>query len=50
MLGPYDELLILPYSATNRPPFPFSWMNARRTQQEYNAILLRVSAEYQRRF
>lgn len=46
----YDELLILPYSATNRPPYQFAWMNAARTLQEYNAILLRVSGEYQRRF
>lgn len=46
----YDELLILPYSATNRPPYTFSWVQPTRTLHEYNAILLRVSDEYESRF
>jgi hypothetical protein len=46
----YDELLILPFSATNRPPYHFSWVNQTRTLHEYNSILVRVSEEYQARF
>lgn len=46
----YDELLILPYSATNRPPYQFSWVQPTRTLHEYNSILLRVSDEYEARF
>jgi hypothetical protein len=46
----YDELLILRFSATNRPPYNFSWVNPTQTLHEYNAILLRVSDEYEARF
>jgi hypothetical protein len=46
----YDELLILPYSATNRSPYHFAWVNATRTLHEYSSILLRVSDAYQARF
>lgn len=46
----YDELLILPYSATNRRPYLFDWVDSAQTVQEYNSILLRVSNLYQARF
>ncbi len=46
----YDEVLVLPYSATNRPPYHFTWVNPTHTLHEYNSILLRVSDEYEERF
>lgn len=46
----YDELLILPFSASNRPPYQFFWVQATRTLHEYNSILLRVSDEYETSF
>jgi hypothetical protein len=46
----YHELLILPFSATNSPPYQFSWVDLPRTTNEYNAILLRVSDEYEASF
>lgn len=50
-VGPqFDELLILPFSATNIRPYPFEWMDQARTEQEYGAGLLRVSRIYERRF
>ena len=39
----YDEVLILRYAATNDPPFPFSWLSQRSTEQAYRATLLRLS-------
>jgi hypothetical protein len=46
----FDELILLPYKATNEPPYPFEWVNDRRTFEEYGAALLRLSNLYQRRF
>jgi hypothetical protein len=46
----YDEFLILKYSATNEPPYPFAWVNQRESVLEYGAALIRISNEYQRRF
>lgn len=46
----YDEFVILPYAATNEPPYPFSWVHKRDTVQEYGAALARISREYERRF
>lgn len=46
----YDELLVLPFVASNVPPFPFSWVNAMETTMQYSAMLTRVSREYDRRF
>ena len=46
----YDEFIILHYSATNDPPFPFSWINYNRTHADYGAALVRISREYDRRF
>ena len=46
----YDETIILRYKATNEEPFPFSWVDAEATARDYGAILVRLSAEYERRF
>ena len=46
----YDELLILRFQATNNPPYEFNWVNAQETEQLYGSALVRISAEYDRRF
>jgi hypothetical protein len=47
LAGPsFDEFLILRYKATNEPPFPFSWDKAAKANQEYGAILTRVSSRF----
>jgi hypothetical protein len=42
----FDEFLVLRYKATNEPPFPFAWADAAATQQEYGAVLTRVSSRF----
>lgn len=46
----YDELIVLRYSATNDPPYPFSWVNYQQTFADYGAALVRIGREYDRRF
>jgi hypothetical protein len=46
----FDEFLILRYSATNDPPYPFQWVDLAKTTQNYGAALTRISREYDRRF
>lgn len=46
----FDEFLILRFRATNTPPFPFTWMDYKSLSLEYNALLTRVSREYDQRF
>jgi hypothetical protein len=46
----FDEFLILPYRATNAPPFPFEWVAYEEANLDYGAILTRISREYDRRF
>lgn len=46
----FDELLILPYRATNVTPFPFEWVEANRTRQDYGSFLVRLSRHYEQRF
>lgn len=46
----YDEFLILPFKATNAPPYPFDWINYKETRLDYAAVLSRISARYQQRF
>jgi hypothetical protein len=46
----FDEFLILRFRAQNEPPYPFEWVNAKETQLEYGAALIRVSNEYQSRY
>jgi hypothetical protein len=48
--GLYDDVLILRYSATNEPPFPFAWVDEAATAQAYRAILIRLSKAIQDRF
>ncbi|QLC23740.1 hypothetical protein HFP57_00945 [Parasphingopyxis algicola] len=46
----YDELIILPFIATNQPPHDFAWANAQLVTNEYGAALIRISQEYDKRF
>lgn len=45
-----DELILLPFTATNRSPFPFSWPKSANTVQNYNAALIRIGNLYDARF
>ncbi len=45
----FDEFLILPYKATNEPPYPFEWVNYLETARDYASALTRVSSKYQQR-
>ncbi len=46
----FDEFIVLPFGATNEPPYPFAWLSERRVLDDYGAALLRVSRLYDRRF
>ena len=46
----YDELLILRFDATNMEPYNFQWLNKTETERLYGSALVRISAEYERRF
>jgi hypothetical protein len=46
----YDELLVLKFKATNIEPYDFHWRNRLETEQLYGSALVRISAEYERRF
>lgn len=46
----YDDLIFLPFSATNLPPHPFAWVNWQQTNAEYNAALVRLANLYAGRF
>lgn len=46
----FNEFLFLRYRATNIEPFPFEWVDFTRTSEEYGAVLIRISREYDRRF
>jgi hypothetical protein len=46
----FDEFLILKFSATNTPPYPFSWVDEKQTTLEYSALLTRISRDYDHRF
>ncbi|MGH7331253.1 MAG: hypothetical protein ACREKS_00625 [Candidatus Rokuibacteriota bacterium] len=50
LLGRYDELLVLPFKATNQTPYPFAWTNAPLVELDYGAALTRIGDLYQRRF
>jgi len=43
----YDEFLILPFVATNEPPFEFRWWDASRTRDQYSSMLVRVLDRYE---
>jgi hypothetical protein len=42
----FDEFLILRFTATNSPPFPFNWVDPRKTNLDYGAVLARVSSRF----
>lgn len=46
----FDEFLVLRFKATNESPYPFEWQDEKALTLEYNALLTRVSREYDRRF
>jgi len=46
----FDELLILPFQATNIEPFPFAWVDEQATRKDYGSFLVRLSRCYQQRF
>lgn len=46
----FDELLILPFRATNVEPYPFEWVDANLTRQDYGSFLVRLSRQYEQRF
>jgi hypothetical protein len=46
----FDEFLVLPFKATNAPPYPFDWVDSRATRLDYGAALARIGAAYQQRF
>jgi len=45
----FDEFLMLPYKASNEPPYPFEWVDLAETTKDYASILTRISSRYQRR-
>lgn len=44
----YGEFLILPFTATNEPPFHFEWARERDTRDRYGATLTRLLRAYGR--
>lgn len=46
----YEEVVVLPFVATNQAPLDFQWANLAKVQNEYGAALIRISQEYERRF
>jgi hypothetical protein len=45
----YSEFLVLPFKATNEPPYRFDWARERDTRDRYAAMLSRLLREYARR-
>jgi len=45
----FNEFLLLPFRATNEPPFDFEWARSRETADAYGSILRRLLREYTRR-
>jgi len=46
----YDEVLVLPFRATNQKPFPFAWASTRKVELDYASVLTRLGERYQERF
>lgn len=46
----FDEFLVLRFSVTNDSPYPFNWVDYNSLLLEYNALLTRVSRQYDQRF
>lgn len=47
--GKFDEIVCLRFSASNTPPYQFSWCDAVETRRQYGAALVRLSALCERR-
>jgi hypothetical protein len=45
----FEEFLVFPYCATNKPPFPFEWVDHEKTKLDYAAALARISSDFQQR-
>jgi hypothetical protein len=45
----FNEFIILPYKASNEPPYPFEWTDLGATTKDYASVLTRISSGYQRR-
>ncbi len=46
----YDELIVMPFEATNAAPYKFRWPNLSKVTNEYSAALVRISQAYESRF
>lgn len=46
----FDEFLLFRFAATNRPPYPFAWIDPAGTQANYGAALVRIAHLYDQRF
>jgi hypothetical protein len=44
----FSEFLILPFKATNSPPYPFAWANPGVTTVAYASMLVRLLRRYER--
>jgi hypothetical protein len=42
----FDEFLILRFDATNQAPYPFRWIDEKRTNLQYGAVLARISNQF----
>jgi hypothetical protein len=45
----FNEFLVLPFIATNEPPYRFTWVNKARVEDDYGAMLVRLINRYERR-
>ena len=45
----YEEFLVLPFRATNEPPYPFEWVRPQATRDAYASMLVRLLRLYERR-
>jgi hypothetical protein len=46
----FDEFLLFRFRATNRPPYPFGWLNVAAVNADYGAALVRIGQLYEHRF
>ena len=50
VLRTFFEPIVLQYRATNAEPYPFEWVDQKKTVDAYAAALVRISREYDLRF
>ena len=46
----FDEFLLFKFKATNRAPYPFSWLDRVGVAKDYGAALVRIAGLYQSQF